>query len=227
VVVVALREIGVTLRSGLAPLTSRIPLPKAQPKAGFVPVVLVHGYLGHPEMLLPLARKLLEAGAPAVHRVSFPSTVWQFERIVEHIAHETRNVAQAHGTSVDLVGHSLGALASRAWLKLFDGHRWVRRFVSLGGPHGGTALHKIVPSPVRDAFDPEGFWVQRVSEGDEPVPTTNVRARYDHQVYPPQNAVIPGADEVVVDAWGHNGLLWSGEAHEAVVEALYTCPEDR
>lgn len=220
VMTVALRELGVTIRSGLAPLTARVPLPAPRPKVGRVPVVLVHGYLGHPEMLRPLARRLLAEGTPKVHRVSYPSTVWSFERIVEHIGHEARAVAREHECGVDLVGHSLGALASRTWLKLFDGHRWVRRFVSLGGPHGGTALHRIVPSPVREAFDPDGFWVTRLAQGPEPVPTTSIRARYDHQVYPPANAGIPLAHEVIVDAWGHNGLLWSEEAHAAVIEAL-------
>jgi pimeloyl-ACP methyl ester carboxylesterase len=181
---------------------------------------MLHGYMGHAEMLRPLARRLLEQGWGDVHRVGYPSLWWTFEQIIDEIDRVVTKVSDQHGGQVDLIGHSLGAIACRAWIKLEGGHTRVRRFVSLGGPHAGTSLHRIVPSPVRPVFDPRGAWVRRLAEGAEPVPTTVIRARYDHQIIPPQRGSIPGVKEHVVQAHGHNGLLWSPEAHQCVIDAL-------
>lgn len=217
---VALGELAATLRSGIYPLIPLAELPEPIPAPGRdQPVLLVHGYMAHREVLRPLARHLLNAGFSRVHRVGYPSMALPFEGVVAAIADAARPLAARHG-KVHLVGHSLGALASRAWIKLFGGHHIVDRFVSLGGPHGGTALHRVVPSPVRPAFDPDGPWIRRINEGPEPVPTFVIRARYDHQVFPPERAQIRGTDEIVVEAHGHNGLLWSPQAHAAVAHAL-------
>jgi len=121
---------------------------------------------------------------------------------------------------VHLLGHSLGAVAGRAWIKLWGGAPLVRHFVSLGGPHGGTALFRAVRPPLRDVLDPDGAWVARLNDGPEPVPTTVIRASWDQQVLPPRRAAIPGAREIVLQDHGHNSLLWSPEAHREILAAL-------
>lgn len=208
----ALREAAATLRSGLWPFARLRPMPAARPREGRKPVVLVHGYMGHREMLRPLARALLADGVPAAHRVGYPSLWLDMDQIVQRIADVAIPAAEEHG-QIDLVGHSLGAVACRAWLKRRGGARYVRRFISLGGPHAGTSLYRFVPGPVRAVFDPRGRWVEALAEGEEPVPTLVIRARYDHQVFPPIRAAIPGVTERVLNGFGHNGLLWSPEAH--------------
>jgi len=215
---VVAREVLSTLRTGLLPLARLRALPSPDPRPELRPVVLVHGFLGHPEMFRPLTWRLLEEGFPQVVRVAYPSTRLHLEEIVEEIAARVADLG--HRRKVDLVGHSLGAVACRAWLKAFGGAKHVERFVSLGGPHAGTSFYRLVPRPLRPAMDPRGPWVQRLSEGREPVPTVVIRARYDHQVFPPQRGAIPGAREVVLHGFGHNGLLWSPEAHDAVIQAL-------
>lgn len=194
------------------------PLPPPHATAEHPPVVLVHGFLGHDGMLRPLARHLLEAGFPEVHCIRYPSTRLALQDIVDRIAAVVKPLA-VHGP-VDLVGHSLGAVASRAFVKHYGGDAWVRRLVCLGGPHSGTALYRAVPPWLQPALDPRGPWVERLAEGPEPVPTTVIRAAYDHQVFPPRRGSIAGVGEVVVTHRGHNGLLWSLEAHQAVVAAL-------
>jgi hypothetical protein len=52
------------------------------------------------------------------------------------------------------------------------------------------------------------------------VPTTVIRARYDHQVMPPFRAALPEIHEIVLERCGHNGLLWSTSAHRAIIEFL-------
>ncbi|HHO49682.1 MAG TPA: hypothetical protein ENK18_02145 [Deltaproteobacteria bacterium] len=213
---VIVAELVATVRCAAWPLARLRPLPPEPPPQR--PIVLVHGYLGHPAMFRPLIRRLRRAGLGPTHCVGYPSTRWTLDEIVVRIG----SVVQALDTDgpVDLIGHSLGAVASRAYLRCFGGAEHVRRFVSLGGPHAGTALFRLTPPNLWDVLDPDGPWVHRLAGGPEPVPTTVVRSRYDHHVVPPVRASLPDADEVVLSGQGHNGLLWSSTAHDAVIDAL-------
>lgn len=161
---------------------------------------------------------MINRGWGRIERVQYPSTRLGLGEIAGVINDTVAPLAQ--DGPVDLVGHSLGAVACRAYLKVFGGDRYVRRFVSLGGPHAGTVMYRFAPLKLWSILDPNGIWVRRLKEGAEPVPTTIVRARYDHQVMPPVHVALDGARELVLDGYGHNGLLWAPEAHEAVMEAL-------
>ena len=216
---VATTEVVASLRSACWPLARLHRLPPC-PEGDLPPVVLVHGYLGHADMFRPLVRRLYQAGFGDVRRVSYPSTRLTLDVIARRIDAVVAPAAAAQ--QVFLVGHSLGAVACRAYLKCFGGHQHVRRFVSLGGPHAGTALFRFTPRRLWDVLDPSGPWVRLLADGEEPVDTVVIRSRYDHQVLPPVRASLPGAREVVLNGHGHNGLLWSATAHAAVVEALTT-----
>ncbi len=218
--VVLATELAATVRTALFPLARLTPLPAPTPRGGHAPAILVHGFMGHPDMLRPLSRRLLTEGWGDVTRVGYPSLTASMEDIAATIA----RAVEGAGEPVDLVGHSLGAVACRAYIKLFGGAPSVRRFVSLGGPHAGTSLYRVVPAQLAAALDPRGPWVARLAQGPEPVPTWVIRARYDHQVLPPVRASLDGAEEIVLDGYGHNGLLWATAAHDAVIRALTAAP---
>ncbi len=215
---VVARETIATLRSACYPLARLHPLPVPRPEPGRRPVVLVHGLMAHPDVMRPLARTLLQRGWSTVVRVGYPSLGIGFEEIVWRVGKTV--VAYANDGPVDLVGHSLGGVACRAFLKEAGGSQYVRRFVALGAPFGGTLWYRFAPRPFQEALDPEGPWVKRLSEGPEPVPTTVIRSHYDQQVRPTASAGLPGTPEVVIRHYGHNGLLWHPSAHAAVVDAL-------
>lgn len=208
-----------TLRCACWPAALLRPLPPEPPTVDQSPVVLVHGFMGHPAMFRSLIRRMYQAGIGDVHTVQYPSTRFTLDQIARRI-HAVVEPLAARGVPVDLVGHSLGAVASRAYLKAFGGGPHVRRFVSLGGPHAGTALYQLTPPVLHDVLDPCGPWVRRLSKGPEPVHTVVVRSRYDHHVVPPMRASLPDVEEVVLNGYGHNGLLWSRAAADAVIEAL-------
>jgi triacylglycerol esterase/lipase EstA (alpha/beta hydrolase family) len=51
-----------------------------------------------------------------------------------------RRVTQATGLPPVIVAHSMGGLATRAWLRAFSADARVHRVITLGTPHGGTWL---------------------------------------------------------------------------------------
>lgn len=215
---VVAREAVATFRSAMWPLARlhRMPRPGTRHHR---PVVMVHGYLGHPDMFRPLKRRLFTEGFKTIEAVQYPSTRYRLPQIVQTIDDVATPLFDAHGP-IDIVAHSLGAVSTRAWLKEFGGAAKVRRFISLGGPHAGTTFFKLAPPSLWPVLDPDGYWVRRLSEGGEAVDTIVIRARYDQQVFPPERAALPNVREVVLQGHGHNSLLWSRAAHEAVVRAL-------
>lgn len=215
------REVIATIRTGFFPLARLHPIPEPAPRPGLLPVVLVHGFLGHPDMLRPLERRLLHEGFPAVHKVGYPSFGVDMDEILARI--------DAAAASIEgrfhLVGHSLGGLSGRYWL--MDPARAARvgRYVAIGTPFGGTSLYRLVPGKLREALDPRGDVVAAVT-GDVPlVPTLVIRARHDHQIVPSRRSTCEGVEEVVIEGHGHNALLWAKPVHDQVVEVL-SRPDD-
>ena len=210
-----LTEFVATLRLGMWPVSWLRPLP-TPPAAR--PIVLVHGFLGHPEMWRTMTRRLYAEGLGPAFTVGYPSTRFALDEIAQRIHRIV--VPLAAGGRVDIVGHSLGAVATRAWIKRFGGAQHVRRFVALGGPHAGTGFYRLAPPVLWPVLDPEGHWPQLLAQGPEPVDTIVIRSAYDQHVVPPVRAALPGVEEIVLTSAGHNGLLWSREACSAVVEVL-------
>lgn len=216
---VALAEARALVDTGLSLFHKRPSPPSALPHPGRRPVLLVHGYLGHPGQLYPLGRDLLTHGWGVVDYVRYRSLFWSFERIVGEVAKAARRLHEEHGP-IDLVGHSLGAIVCLAWIQLGDGDKYVHRLVSIAGPHRGTLLHPFVPSPIRDALNPDGPWLPRLDPHRASVSTTVIRAHLDHQVVPPSRARLTDATEITLPHAGHNSLLWSPQTHQAVRAAL-------
>lgn len=60
-------------------------------------------------------------------------------------------LAETGAEELDVVGFSMGALSSRVWIQLDPERPRVRRFVSISGPHAGSALALLwVGAGVRD-----------------------------------------------------------------------------
>jgi pimeloyl-ACP methyl ester carboxylesterase len=210
------RELEASFRTAMYPFNRFFPLPEPAPLPDRRPVILVHGYMGHPGMMQPLARHLLDHGFPRVDRIGYPAIGVTFDEIVRRIA----LAVDAIEGPVDLVGHSLGAVACRAYVKLHGGDARVERFVAMAAPFGGTSLYRFVLGGLREPLDPHGGTIKRLAEGEELVPTTIIRARFDHQILPSDRGRIDGIEEIVLDGLGHNGLLCSRRAHVAVERAL-------
>ncbi|MGW6582482.1 esterase/lipase family protein [Streptomyces globisporus] len=104
------------------------------------PVVLLHGFIDNRSAFVVLRRVLTRHGrhlaslnySPLTRDVRTAAEL--LGRHVEEICART-----GHGR-VDIVGHSLGGLIARYYVQRLGGDRRVRTLVTLGTPHGGTAV---------------------------------------------------------------------------------------
>jgi triacylglycerol lipase len=209
-------EVVATVRTGLFVFGRLDPMPEPRPQPGLLPVVLVHGFLGHPDMLRPLERRLIREGFPAVHKVGYAS----FGTDIDDILARIDAAAAAIDGDFHLVGHSLGGLSSRYWLTDPAKSARVRHYVAIGTPFGGTSLYRLVPGRLREALNPRGQVVAAATQAPPAVPTTVIRARHDHQIVPADRSRCEGVADITIEGHGHNALLWARPVHDHVVAAL-------
>jgi len=116
-------------------------LPSSAAHAGEVrrePVILVHGWTGRAADMSVMRDAFTAAGYPA-YTVDLPgqNNVVNAQVIADLV---DRARAETGAVRVDLVGHSMGGLSARWYLKRLGGADKVRTYVSMGSPHYGYPL---------------------------------------------------------------------------------------
>jgi len=106
-----------------------------------LPVLLVHGIWANASCFDPLRRALEHAGFTPVEAIDLAPNDGSvpIEELAAQIERRAEAILLTTGApKLDLVGFSMGALASRYWLQKLGGKDVVRTFVSISGPHRGT-----------------------------------------------------------------------------------------
>jgi triacylglycerol lipase len=202
--VVALAVVGVAVLTTTLVL-SRPPGPArasaAQQRPG--PVLLVPGYGGATGGLQTLADRLAAAGRDAtVVRLPGDGTGDLAASATALGTAVTAARARTGAASVDLVGYSAGGVVVRLWVA--HGHAGVvRRVVTLGSPHHGTALADLAGDVAPDQcpmgcaqLATNSALLARLNTGDETPdgPTwVSIWTTQDQTVTPPDSARLAGA----------------------------------
>ena len=174
------------------------------------PVLLVPGYGGATGGLRALADRLTAAGRDATV-VALPGAgTGDLTVSAEALGRAvTAALARTGARSVDLVGYSAGGIVVRLWVA--DGHAdVVRRVVTLGSPHHGTALADLAadlaPGQCPLAclqLATNSAVLTRLNGGDEtPAGPTwvSIWTTQDTTVTPPDSARLTGALNLTVQS---------------------------
>ena len=170
-----------------------------------IPVILVHGYLCNHRVWDSVARGLRAQGH-AVLAVNLEPTLASIDKYVMPIEVAVMELCQQTGASqVALVGHSMGGLAIRAWMRACGVDR-VARVLTLGTPHVGTQIEPRTRTPNGKQMCWHSPWLAALAASE----TDAVRARIriaitpqDNIVYPQRAQVLPGVDATVFNGIGH------------------------
>lgn len=186
-----------------APLAGAAPAPRG--------VVLVHGYLCNRGFWLAWLR-LLRARGHACVALTLEPPFCSIDDYAGAIDAAVRRVAEATGRAPLVVGHSMGGLALRAWLRAVPGaDARVHRVATLGTPHHGTwaARHAGSVNGRQMALDSD--WLQALAQAEPPARRALFvcwQAVCDNVVYPARAAVLHGADHRCVDGVAHVALAF-------------------
>ena len=172
-----------------------------------LPVVLVHGYFCNRAVWRPFARHLAHAGHPLVAINLEPP----FGSIDSHAPTIARAVAMAGDgrRPVVLVGHSMGGLAIRAYLRQ-AGPDAIAGVVTLGTPHRGTVAAALGRSLDARQMRRGSEWLGKLAADEAAIgpPFCIILSRNDNIVYPQAEQVLPGARVLRLDGVGHLDLVY-------------------
>lgn len=188
----------------------------ATSNAGKVPVVLVHGYLCNHRIWDDVTTTLRDNGH-AVFAVNLEPVFTPIDGYAPIVEAAVQSLLQHTGQSkVALVGHSMGGLAIRAWIRSSGTDR-VARVLTLGTPHAGTKLAKGTPTPNGKQMLWKSQWLADLTAGESAATRALMRIAItpqDNIVCPQRPQVLPGIAPVVFEGIGHLQMC----THPPVIE---------
>lgn len=193
-----------------------------------IPVVFVHGFGGeNTHSFAPMIAWLARNGweGVALREFNMSSSDNCIHISAAELEAEVERVVQETGSpQVDLVGHLLGGLVVRHYVKFMQGQTRVRNVVTLTTPHHGTMLAPWYgPECSVSQMAINSLYLRTLNLPDEtPVPAVrymNVRSLADDFVQPGESALLAGAADRSV--WiDHFQMLAYLESFELVKEGL-------
>lgn len=100
---------------------------------------------------------------------------------------------------IDLIGFSMGALVGRYWLQRMAGRERTSTFVSISGPHSGTALAHLLKRAGIVDMRPGSALLADLDSDAAPFRGVDVHVFYtpfDLMIVPPRSSVLVGAKAV-------------------------------
>jgi hypothetical protein len=185
-----------------------------------IPVVLVHGYLCNHRVWDAVATTLRAQGHTvlAVNLEPLFCSIDDYAPVVEVAVN-----ALVHHTGhqqVALVGHSMGGLAIRAWMRAHGTQR-VARVVTLGTPHAGTRLAKGSSTPNGQQMVWNSPWLAALAASESPATRDLIRIAItpqDNIVCPQRLQTLAGIEPTVFKGIGHLQMCY----HRPVIAWLLT-----
>lgn len=199
---------------------------QVQARAERVPVVLVHGIDDSPRVFGPLGAHLAREGFGRVSAVQLVPNNGDLplEALALQVGSHVAQVLRESGAArVDVVAFSMGALVTRLWMLEQDGRHRVRRFVSISGPHAGTATGWLRGNPGATQMRWNSPLLQRL-RGDAPAfapaEIFSLWTPLDLMIVPAHSSRLEGARERTFPVLLHPLMLSDGRVLRAVSEAL-------
>jgi triacylglycerol lipase len=191
--------------------------------AGRPPLLLIHGYQCNRGFWFWLRPRLEAAGwIVATHNLE---PAWAgIDDYAQGIEQRIDEVLGAIGAQqVILVGHSMGGLVLRAYLRRY-GSAKVARIVTLGSPHQGTRLAPLGLGRNARQMRPDSSWLAALAlPGAVPLPAGSVAifSCHDNYVFPQlASSMLQGAANVIVGGISHLGMAFSPLLLDKLLEAL-------
>lgn len=186
------------------------------------PVLLIHGYECNRGFWYWQRARLEKAG----WTVATPSLEPVFASIDDYadlVARRVDAVLAATGAGqLVLVGHSMGGLASRTYLRA-RGAAKVAKLITLGSPHHGSWLAKLGIGPNARQMEPGNAWLNEINRaGAVPLPaaTTSAYSPQDNYVMPQDSPLLAGARIMVCAGIGHLSMAFAPAITRLLLDEL-------
>lgn len=201
------------------------PAIEADPRAGEVPIVLVHGFVHNRSAFIWMTRALRRAGFRHVHGLNYNPFTQEIAEAARMLAEEVDRVLAVTGAKrCMIVGHSMGGIIARYYVQALGGHRCVDTVITLGSPHRGTYTAHLGWGVAAPQLRQRTPLMRTLEETARPtsVRWINYYSDLDLMVTPAASGklVHPAlrATNIRVRDTGHVSLLLSGETLRSIVD---------
>lgn len=212
-------------------LWRRLPDTLTAPDGSVAAVVLIHGFVCNRGFWLPWMQRLRAAGVPYVSLNLEPifGSIDEYTPVID--AAVVRATALT-GRPPNLICHSMGGLAARAWLASAPGAAArIGTVITIGTPHRGTWLarfsHLNNGRQMRHGCD----WQQDLLARELTLhPQRNAHrfvcwySNTDNIVFPASTATLPGADNRLVPGAAHVALAFHTRVMDESLELVASAP---
>jgi triacylglycerol esterase/lipase EstA (alpha/beta hydrolase family) len=158
-----------------------------------------------------------------VYTMSYGPPLASIESFVDQVASRIDAILAATGASrVALVGHSMGGLVARAYLRQHGGEK-VSLVMTLGTPHHGSVHAWLFPGTSLGQLRPDNPWLaelNRAPVAPEGVRVVSLWSWHDSMVAPQTSAQLDGAENIALSGIGHNALIGNRRVFELVAAQL-------
>jgi triacylglycerol esterase/lipase EstA (alpha/beta hydrolase family) len=187
-----------------------------QGEAGLAPVLLVHGYGCNSGYWHFMSKALRRAGI-SHYAIDLEPVFAGIDQFVPALHARIEEICRQTGRQkLIIVGHSMGGLVTRAYLRDHGAAR-VARVITLGTPHRGTGLARFGAGHNSRQMRWNGSaaegrcsaWLARLERCEDPAARSLFISLYSHQdniVSPQLSSCLPGAVNIEFNGVGHVAL---------------------
>lgn len=190
------------------------------------PVLFVHGWTENRQSW----RRVLNSFKNEQSRRLYTINLWpidapvdsyrvQLSRKIDEILSETKH------DKLTLVGHSMGGLIARDYIKQYGGER-VERLITLGSPHQGTCLTFPAIAVAAKQMQSNSSFLRELA-ADKNIESVDVHcivSMHDNLVVPFDKGWLPGCSRHMVTRYGHVGMVTAPETLSILRTLLYSRP---
>ena len=216
-----LQEASVSLRLFMwrQPWRSGFPEPPLTREPQRPALLLIAGFMCNRAAWKPLldSGELREFNVATVNLEPIFGDIDAYAEVVHRAVEKLR--AATGAARVVLVGHSMGGLAARVYLRK-HGDAHVARVVTLASPHHGTIFGRLGHSRNARQMARGSRFIQQVAAHDRGRWTrfTTVVTRDDNLVVPRSSPLLPGSKQIEIDGVGHLALIEDPRAWRVIVD---------
>jgi pimeloyl-ACP methyl ester carboxylesterase len=189
----------------------------------------VHGYICNHRVWDDMAQTLRQAGHPvlAIDLEPLFTSIDDYAAVIERAV--STLLTQTGSFKLALVGHSMGGLAIRAWLRTSNASRQaqVTRIITLGTPHLGTQIVSASATHNGTQMLWHSPWLAELAHSETMTQRALMRialTRQDHVVYPQREQVLEGAQVTEFEGLGHLELCLAPQVIDWVCQQLDSPP---
>ena len=186
------------------------------------PVLLVHGFFCNGAFWWVFRRSLSKYGFHHHYTINLEPPFAGIEHYAAQVADQVERICRETGADrVILIAHSMGGLVCRCYLQTLGDTAPVLQLITLGTPHHGTQLAKLVDAENTRQMQPGNDWLQALNQEESgSVPITSIYSWHDNVIAPQDSAQLPQAKNIAVAGIGHLGMAFSKRTHRLVLQQL-------